>query len=73
MNGSTKAHIFDIFSKGDTSHSKSGNGLGPPMIKRIVDLCSGEIMVQSEPETVVYSLSRFIQKGDNAFHYFVIS
>lgn len=48
MGEATKAHIFDKFFQGDTSHAKIGNGLGLPLVKRIVDLCNGDIFVQSE-------------------------
>lgn len=48
MNEATIAHIFDKFFQGDASHAKKGNGLGLSLVKRIVDLCGGEIIVQSE-------------------------
>lgn len=48
MDQQTKAHIFDKFYQGDTSHSKAGNGLGLALVKRIAELCSGSIDVRSE-------------------------
>ncbi|WIV17265.1 HAMP domain-containing sensor histidine kinase [Paenibacillus polygoni] len=48
MDEATIAHIFDKFFQGDASHAKKGNGLGLSLVKRIVDLCGGEIIVQSE-------------------------
>ncbi len=49
MDEQTKAHVFDKFYQGDSSHSKAGNGLGLTLVKRIVNLCGGEIQVKSTP------------------------
>jgi signal transduction histidine kinase len=49
MDDQTMARIFDQFFQGDTSHFKSGYGLGLPLVKRIVELCGGKIDVESEP------------------------
>ena len=48
MNEETKAHIFEKFYQGDTSHSEKGNGLGLSLVKRIIDLTNNEISVESE-------------------------
>ncbi|MFS0873140.1 ATP-binding protein [Paenibacillus xylanilyticus] len=48
MDEHTQAHLFDKFFQGDSSHAKKGYGLGLPLVKRIIELCNGDIIVQSE-------------------------
>ncbi len=48
MDDNTLKHIFDKFYQGDKSHAVRGNGLGLSIVKRIVELCKGEIAVESK-------------------------
>ncbi|WP_010252138.1 HAMP domain-containing sensor histidine kinase [Acetivibrio cellulolyticus] len=50
MDENTLKHIFDKFYQGDNSHAVQGNGLGLSIVKRIVELCKGEIVVDSETQ-----------------------
>ncbi|MPN28184.1 Alkaline phosphatase synthesis sensor protein PhoR [bioreactor metagenome] len=44
----SKPRIFEKFYQGDASRSKSGNGLGLPIVKRIVEICNGTISFESK-------------------------
>lgn len=47
MTNDVQEHIFEKFYQGDSSRKSEGNGLGLPLVKRIVELCQGTIMVKS--------------------------
>lgn len=42
--------VFEKFYREDKSHTTKGNGLGLPLVKKIVELCGGDIRVESVPE-----------------------
>jgi len=48
MSDEVKKRIFDKFYQGDQSRSTEGNGLGLPLVKRILELENGKIEVESE-------------------------
>ncbi|SCY75632.1 sensor histidine kinase [Alkaliphilus peptidifermentans] len=51
MSEETILRIFEKFYQGDKAHSYEGNGLGLPLVKRIVDLNEGNVYVESRLNT----------------------
>lgn len=49
MNEAELEHIYDKFYQADTSHRSEGNGLGLPLVWRIIRISGGQISVESEP------------------------
>ncbi len=45
---SSLPHIFEKFYQADSSHATKGNGLGLSLVKKIIELCEGEISVTSK-------------------------
>ncbi|MFC7679947.1 ATP-binding protein [Paenibacillus sp. GCM10028914] len=48
MSEDVQKHMFEKFYQGDNARYAEGNGLGLPLVRRIIDLCGGKIEVQSE-------------------------
>ena len=49
MDDKTMKHIFEKFYQGDSAHASAGNGLGLSIVKRVVELSSGQIKIRSAP------------------------
>lgn len=47
MDEKTKSRIFEKYYQGDASHKTEGNGLGLPIVAKIVFMCGGKITVDS--------------------------
>lgn len=42
-------HVFDKFYQAETNHSHEGNGLGLPLVKKIVSMHGGTVSIESAP------------------------
>lgn len=49
MTEEVKSHIFDRYYQADPSHTRKGIGLGLPIVHKILDVCGGQIEVESRP------------------------
>jgi signal transduction histidine kinase len=70
MTENIKNHIFEKFYQGNSARSSGGNGLGLSLVKRIIDLCSGEINVISEPQmgsTFIVALPKDYSLNDRLY------
>lgn len=50
----TRAHMYDKFYQGDTSHATQGNGIGLSLAKRIIELHEGTISVKSKDKKTCF-------------------
>lgn len=48
MTTEVQRHIFEKFFQGDSSHEKTGYGVGLAIVSRVVQLCHGSVCVESE-------------------------
>lgn len=49
--------LFNKFYQADASHSSEGNGIGLAIVKKIIDLHSGSIKVESKDSTVTFTVT----------------
>ncbi len=51
------SHIFDKFYQGDSDKKALGNGLGLPMVKKIIELHGGSITAQINKDSITFTAS----------------
>ena len=61
MSPEMMTHIFDQYYQGEPNHTEKGLGLGLSIVHRIVELCGGQILVDSIPDHTPRSCTRSIQ------------
>ena len=49
MSETEQEHAFDKFYQADNNHSVEGNGLGLPLVKKIINMHHGSIRIESKP------------------------
>jgi signal transduction histidine kinase len=59
-------HIFNKFYQADNSHKQSGNGLGLPLVKKILAIENGDVSVENTEKGCIFTVSlkvKLIPKG----------
>lgn len=64
-----KKFIFDKFYQGDASHHMEGNGLGLPLVKKILELHKGDVTVKSQVGKGSVFIITLPLGGKNALHH----
>lgn len=61
----SQKRIFERFYQGETSRSRVGNGLGLAIVKRIIEICKGDIEIDShigEGTTFIIRLPKYVDR-----------
>ena len=62
------SHIFDQYYQGEPNHTEKGLGLGLSIVHRIVELCGGQIQVDSIPDQAACSRCSSPGAGEPGSH-----